>query len=236
MSPSPSSRLRRSVALSITRSAPACVCWPLSWSPRRCPAGEPQRHGELVLSAVVGRRQIARRHHLQPEVGEPLGNDRAGKAQSLVGVLIAQELELVRARNRRSAGVRPAPARVRPRAWRAAGRSGSAAPGASRRHRRDWSASGRSQMSPCRTCTCAQARALELGARVREHGRAEIEPDARGDTRVANSSSMRPVPVPRSTSRSNGPGPSAADTAASTSASAACRARIRSQSPAWAWK
>ena len=99
MSPSPTSRLRRSLAaVHLRRSAPTCAVRALC-AVAGCLGGRPASHTDTVSLAVAARRRRAPGRgvsmQLEAAVGQPLRDLRVGEAQPLVRVLLAQELELV---------------------------------------------------------------------------------------------------------------------------------------------
>ena len=82
-----------------------------------------------------------------------------------------------------------------------------------------------------------EAGALELGARVGQHGRAQVDAEAAPDSASREQlehAARAGAEVDEQIERARRPAPS--DTAASTSASATCSARMLSHSPACAWK
>ncbi len=95
--------------------------------------GRPQRDGQFVGRDRRGRRQIAHLSTVSPASVEPFRTCSC-EAETLVGLRLAQELQIVGREIDDQQLPRPAPARAPPRGSPAPDRTGSAAPDASRRH------------------------------------------------------------------------------------------------------
>src|SRR5262245_14722079 len=98
MSPSPTSRLRRSLGASISGDPFqfALLLGVAGCSRPRRSAGEPYRYRQLGARALAFGLEVAPLHDLQAAVGEPLLDQRPRQPEPLVRELLAQKLELMR--------------------------------------------------------------------------------------------------------------------------------------------
>ena len=193
-------------------------------------APEPERHRDLAFARGLGRKP-ALLHHLEAGAVKPLRHGIGRKAEPAMGMLVAQEFEIVR----REIDHQQPPGGRSTRAASAIARAPS-----SRKCSTWWMMTTSKEFLRQREvvdvalahAAMAQARAVEPRPRERQHVEREVEAEAALEP-GPNSSSMRPVPVPRSSSERNGAPASAARIASSTASSATWSLRMRSHWAAW---